>query len=256
MNELQSFPEGMVPLGDKSFQFRCHPGVPCFTVCCRKVDLQLYPYDVMRLKAALGIDSEVFLHNYTQLVRGENPFFPTVMLALTEDGRGDCPFLTDSGCSLYEHRPTACRSYPLERAVDRRAAGKAGGDFYFLVRHDYCKGHEDAEAETMTARKYIRSQQLDQYNAFNDLWAEMDTLFRTNPWEGEGTAGPKQQLAFMVCYNIDGFRRMVDERKLLEQFRLPKERKRAIKKRDEELLKFGFDWLKQVFTGQSSLLRR
>lgn len=254
MSELNTFPEGMVPLDDNTFHFRCHPGVSCFTVCCRKVDLQLYPYDVVRLKTALGLDSEVFLHTHTRLVRGDNPFFPTVMLALTEEGRGDCPFLADSGCSLYEHRPTACRTYPLERAVDRQAAGKRGNDYYFLVRHDYCKGHE--EADVLTARRYIRSQQLDQYNALNDLWAEMDTLFRTNPWEGEGTGGPQQQLAFMVCYNIDGFRRMVGERSLLEQFKLPKERKRAIKERDEELLKFGFDWLKLIFTGKSSLLRR
>jgi hypothetical protein len=60
----------------------------------------------------------------------------------------------------------------------------------------------------------------------------------------------------MVCYNIDGFRRLVAERKILDQFSLPKDRKRAIGQRDEELLKFGFDWLKLLFTGKSSLVQR
>ena len=254
MNELKSFPEGMEPLGDSAFTFKCHPGVSCFTVCCRKVDLQLYPYDVLRLKNALGIDSEVFMHTYTRLVSAGNPFFPSVMLALTDEGRGACPFLADSGCTIYENRPSDCRSYPLERAVDRNPQARGPKDHYFLVRHDYCKGHE--EQETITARQYVRSQQLEEYNTYNELWAEMDTIFRTNPWQGEGAGGPRQQLAFMVCYNIDGFRRLATERNLIEQFRLPKDRKRAISQRDEELLKFGFDWLKLLFTGKSSLVKR
>lgn len=244
----------MEPLGDSAFSFQCHPGVSCFTVCCRKVDLQLYPYDILRLKNGLGIDSEVFLRSHTTLARGDNPFFPLVMLKLTEQGRGDCPFLTKEGCSVYENRPSGCRSYPLERAVDRRPGSCDARDHYFLVRHEYCKGHD--EPKMVTVRQYVRSQHLDQYNAYNELWAEMDTIFRTNPWQGEGAGGPLQQLAFMVCYNIDGFRRLAEERGLLHQFILSKDRKRAIGRQDEELLKFGFDWLKLILTGRSSLVKR
>lgn len=244
----------MVPLGNNTFPFSCHPRVACFTVCCRKVDLVLYPYDILRLKRALGVDSETFIHSYTRLMNGDNPFFPSVLLSLTDEGRGNCPFLEESGCSLYEHRPTGCRTYPLERAVDRSPLDRGPRDHYFLVHHDYCKGHE--EPELITARQYIRSQHLDLYNAFNDLWAEIDTIIRTNPWQGEGAGGPRQQLAFMVCYNIDGFRRLAEERRLFEQFSLPRDRKRAIAQQDEELLKFGFDWLKLLLTGKSSLIRR
>lgn len=254
MQENKVFPEGMEPLGDNEFSFRCHPGVSCFTVCCRKVDLLLYPYDVLRLKRSLDMDSEEFMHRHTRLVIGENPFFPSVMLKLTDDGRGDCPFLIDTGCSLYHDRPTGCRSYPLERAVDRRPAARGPRDHYFLVRHDYCKGHD--EPERLTVRQYLRSQQLAEYNLFNELWAEVDTIFRGNPWEGEGAGGPKQQLAFMVCYNVDGFRRLARERQLFEQFRLGRDQKRAMDERDEEVLKFGFQWLQLIFTGKSSLVRR
>lgn len=254
MNESKSFPEGMEPLGNSPFSFRCHRGVTCFTVCCKKVELILYPYDVIQLKRALGMDSETFMHSHSRLVTGDNPFFPTVMLALTDEGKGSCPFLTQAGCSIYENRPTDCRTYPLERAVDRNPEGRAPREYYFLTRHDYCKGHE--EPDQITVREYIRSQRLEQYNSFNELWAEIDTVFRTNPWQGEGSGGPRQQLAFMVCYNIDGFRRLANERKLFDQFRLPRDRRRGIEQQDEELLKFGFDWLKLLFTGKSSLIRR
>lgn len=254
MNDEKSFPAGMVPLGDTAFSFRCHPGVACFTVCCKKVDLVLYPYDIIRLKHALGIHSEQFLNTYTRLVGGGNPFFPTVMLAMTEHGLGVCPFLEESGCSLYENRPTDCRTYPLERAVDRNPERKGPREYYFLSSHDYCKGH--FEPDTVTVREYIRTQRLEEFNAYNELWTEIDTLFRTNPWEGEGTGGPRQQLAFMVSYNIDGFRQLVVERNLLAQFKLPRDRKRAIVQSDPELLKFGFDWLKLILTGKSSLIRK
>ena len=120
----KEFPENMVPLGDKEFQFDCHPGVECFTRCCRNVDLILYPYDIIRLKTNLAIDSAEFLRLYTYLHKGDNPFFPTVKLKLTEDEEKACPFLQTSGCSVYEDRPSACRTYPLERAVDRERARK------------------------------------------------------------------------------------------------------------------------------------
>ena len=53
--------------------------------------------------------------------------------------------------------------------------------------------------------------------------AEIDTVFRQNPWKGEGFAGEKQQLAFMACYNIDGFRRFAEQHQLLKHFKLDKD---------------------------------
>jgi hypothetical protein len=90
----------------------------------------------------------------------------------------------------------------------------------------------------------------------NGLWAEMDTVFSQNPWKGEGVAGEKQQLAVMVCYNIDGFRRFVEKHNLLKQFKLDKDFKKRIVKEDSEMLKFGFQWLKLFLTGNGSLVRK
>jgi len=232
----------MVPLGDQPFRFRCHPGVACFTVCCHNVDLDLYPYDIIRLKNSLGLDSQTFLESHTRLHQGGNPFFPTVKLQLVAAGsRWACPFLSEQGCSVYRDRPTACRTYPLERAVARTEERGYRRDWYFLKHHDYCLGHREEGEQTV--HHWLRSQRLEAYNMLNDLWARIDTLLAANPFKGEGSGGPRQQLAFQACYDIDGFRRYADQQRLLERYPLDRDRRRRIKRSDEELLKFAFEWL-------------
>jgi uncharacterized protein len=254
MSGNKSFPENMVPLTNEPFQFECHPGVACFTKCCRNVDMFLYPYDVLRLKNSLGVNSEKFVREYVNLVKGDNPFFPSLMLKLLEDEEKLCPFLNDDGCSVYEDRPSACRTYPLERAVDRSSDRGRHKEFYFLTNHSYCLGH--FEDNSFTVKEWTRNQRIDQFNLMNDLWAEIDTLFASNPWKGEGAGGERQQMSFMVCYNIDGFRKFAEENKLLQRFKISKAHRRRIESDDEELLKFGFEWLKLILSGRSSLVGR
>ena len=234
-------------LGHEPFQFRCHEGLSCFLVCCRKVELRLFPYDLLRLQKALSMESGEFLEKYTRLGAGAHPFFPAVMLNMAESEDYPCPFLTEGGCSVYADRPSACRTYPLERGVEKIDRGPGLRSHYFLTQHDYCKGH--FEDHSYTVKKWEREQRLTEYNLFNDLWAEVDAFFATNPWQGEGQAGPRQQLAFMVCYNIDAFREYTQQHNLPASCRLDKERRRRIKREDSELLKFGFEWLLQVLKG-------
>jgi len=46
---------------EDNFRFACHDGLECFTRCCRDTTIFLTPYDILRLKNALGISSETFL---------------------------------------------------------------------------------------------------------------------------------------------------------------------------------------------------
>lgn len=242
------------PIGVATFTFDCHPGVSCFTFCCKNVNLTLYPYDIIRLKTALGLDSEEFVREHTFLTSEDNPYFPTVKLKLKVNAENSCPFLLEEGCTVYRDRPSACRTYPLERGVMGSEDKRVTNEVYFLTHHDYCMGHR--EEKSLDVKSWLRSQRLLDYNVNNDLWAELDTLFRTNPWKGEGVGGERQQLAFMVCYNIDGFRRFCKQHRLLEQFRLSKQCKKRIQQEDSELQKFGFEWLKLILTGTSTLLRK
>ena len=252
MTQNRQFPEGMVPLEDSVFNFDCHLGVQCYTSCCRNVSLILYPYDIIRLKTSLNLDSEEFLRRHTTLESGDNIYFPTVKLKLNDDEFKSCPFLAPHGCRVYSDRPTACRTYPLERAVDRSKKKGSLEEFYFITNHSYCLGHNEKQA--FTVKSWLRNQQLYEHNMMNDLWAEIDTIFSGNPWKGEGVAGEKQQLAFLVCYNIDGFRRFIDKNKILGQFQLQKDVRRRLAVEDTELLKFGFEWLKLAFSKASSLI--
>ena len=244
----------MVPIGTSKFKFRCYPGVSCFTKCCRKLELFLYPYDIIRLKNALALDSEEFLSRYAGVVRGSNPFFPAVILRMLDNQEFTCPFLTQGGCSVYQDRPSACRTYPLERAVDRSTDSGRSDDYYFMTNHDYCKGHQ--EEKDWTVPEWLRDQRLLYYNMMDDLWAELDTLFGANPWRGEGAAGPLQQLAFMVCYNIDGFRRYAGQHDLFGQFKLSRAEVNKFTEDDEALLRFGFKWLQFILADQPTLKPR
>jgi Fe-S-cluster containining protein len=250
----KQFPAGMEPLGTGSFTFACHPGMSCYTRCCRNVDMFLYPYDILLLKRHVKMHSAEFLQRHVVIVQGQNSYFPALMMKLTDDEGKRCPFLGENGCQAYENRPSSCRMYPLERAVDRSPDQGRPEEFYFLTNHPYCMGHR--ENKKWTVREWLRDQQLLYYNLMDDQWTEMDTLFASNPFAGEGVGGPKQQLAFMVCYNVDGFRQYIHQHQLLDRFKLEGSRKGDILRQDEELLKFGYDWLKFILAGIPTLRLR
>jgi uncharacterized protein len=254
-NPEKEFPEGMVPLGGSTFKFACHSGVSCFTRCCRKLELPLYPYDILRLKNRLKISSEDFLNRYAGVVKGGNPCFPSVIMVMANNAEKTCPFLAEEGCTVYEDRPTACRTYPLERAVDRETSSGRPDEYYFMTDHEYCKGHD--EEREWTVKEWVRDQNIQYFNQMDDLWAELDTLFAdSRTWRGEGSGGPRQLLAFMACYNIDRFKEYIADHNLLDQFRLDKTRRKLIETDDEAVLKFGFDWLKLVLAGIPTLRQK
>ena len=128
-------------LDDRPFQFKCHSDVSCYLVCCHKVELRLFPYDVLRLKNNLSLHSAEFMERYTGIGEGAHPYFPAVMLNMADKEDFPCPFLLSQGCSVYADRPSACRTYPLERGVEK--TGKRGRlkSCYFMTDHPYCKGH-------------------------------------------------------------------------------------------------------------------
>lgn len=254
-NPPKQFPEGMIPLGKNNFNFRCHPEVACFKKCCRRLELFIYPFDVIKLKNHLRITSAEFLNLYAGLVAGRtNPHFPSVVLRMRNNEEYTCPFLTESGCSVYEDRPSACRTYPLERAVDRDTSSGRPDEYYFMTNHDYCLGHE--EPHEMTVDTWLQDQNILTYNMMDDLWAEMDTLFLSNPWQGEGEAGPLQRLAFMACYNIDDFRDYARLNNIFRQFKLSKSQVRALDTDDEALLRFAYKWLQFTLAQRPTLTPR
>lgn len=105
-------------------------------------------------------------------------------------------------------------------------------------------------------RRVKIDQMLHECNQYNDFWAELDAFFATNPWAGEGTTGAMQQLAFMVCYNVDDFRSYTEKHNLLNNFKLNKDERRRIQKDDGALLRFGFDWLEYILGGRKRIIKK
>lgn len=242
---------GRLLLPDDTFVFECRPDLSCFTRCCRDADMYLYPYDIIRLKNRLDLSSDQFLNQHTTMAFRDNPYFPNVMLKMSDRQDRSCPFLDSSGCSVYADRPFSCRAYPMERAV--RRTGTPGGpeEMAFIVRHSYCLGHEARCKWTLA--DWIENQQIQIDNDINDRWVEIDTLFRRNPWGSEGIEGPKLKMAFMACFNIDQLRNFILESTFLKRFEVEPRRKELMLESDIELLQFGFDWVEFFLTGKGSL---
>lgn len=241
-------------LGNGDFTFACNETVPCFTRCCRNADMLLYPYDIIRLKHTLGMTSEEFLLTHTVTAFRESPCFPNVMLKMSDDQGNPCPFLSENGCTVYRDRPYSCRAYPLEPAMygDRK---KGFSITSFLVRHDHCLGH--GRGGKWTAEKWMKDQEMGDYNEHNSAWARVAALLHAGSTSGEkGAENPAMNMAYMASYNMDTFRRFVFESTFLDRFDIPRERIDTVKTDDTALMLLGFDWILSFLGGQGTLTKK
>ncbi len=234
-----------------AFQFGCHPGVTCFTRCCRDADMYLYPYDLIRMKRHLAMSSDEFLNRHTLTAIRDNPHFPHVMLKMSDAADKACAFLSSDGCRIYPDRPYSCRAYPLERAVARKSGRRDRKAYYGIARHGYCLGH--AQKTSWTVDAWAADQDLAAFEAMNDHWVGIDSILRTNPWGAKGLQNPALPMVFMACYNMDKFRQFVFESSFLSRFAVPTARIEEIRASDEALMLFGFDWVRRMLRNEGPL---
>lgn len=228
-----------------SLRFSCHPGVSCFTKCCRDVNIFLGPYDVARLRKRLGISSGEFLESYTLTLIPEGSGFPLVLLRMDEARDRACPLLEPSGCSVYEDRPWSCRMFPLDR-------GEEEGSFRFVAPPSLCLG--DREPGQTTVGEYLESQGVVEYEEVEARLARVGpdpSLLR------EGIRNPKiQDMCRMAMYDLDRFRRFVLESRFLQVFHVERELARRIPTDDLALLELAQRWLRfGLVAGESMRIR-
>jgi Fe-S-cluster containining protein len=228
---------------DSRFEFKCHPGVSCFTECCRGINIILTPYDVIRLKTRLDLPSDRFLALYTEPHLLEKTDLPVVTLKQLDDDKSSCPFVREKGCILYEDRPTACRYYPLGTASLQHKEGADDQGFFFFVHEPHCKGFE--EDCQWSVAKWREDQGVDLRDEVNAEWTDLVVRKRSFPPNIQLTEKAKQ-LFFMVSYNIDKFRNFVFDSTFLERMPVDDDTREKLKTDDVELFKFGVKWLKSV----------
>lgn len=232
------------------FCFRCHSEVECFNRCCRNLNLFLYPYDVLRLKQALQLSSDAFLDKYVDIVMRSSSYFPEVLLRMAENGAKTCPFVTEDGCAVYDHRPDTCRTFPIEQGVLYDAFQKTNLPVYFFRPPEFCRGQD--EKQEWTVPEWIEDQGGEQYQQMTIRWSELKRLFQNEPWGLEGPEGPKAKMAFMATYNIDRFRDFVFQSSFLKRYRIKSALRKQLKTDDVALLKLGFEWVKAFIWGMQS----
>jgi Fe-S-cluster containining protein len=231
---------------DSTFTFKCHPGVKCFTACCRDINIILTPYDIIRLKNRLDLSSEEFLGIYTEPQLLEKTGLPVVTLKLIEEEEKDadskaCPFVRENGCLVYDDRPTTCRYYPLGVASLSHKEGADDDDFYFFVHEPHCLGFE--EDKLWTVREWRKDQGVDIHDEINAQWTDLVVRKRSFPPNMQLTEQTKQMF-FLVSYNIDKFQKFVFESSFLQRYEVDDATLETIKDDEIALLKFGLKWLK------------
>jgi uncharacterized protein len=235
---------------DDTLDFHCGKGLDCFTHCCRDVSIVLTPYDVLRMKKALHLDSTSFLEKHTLLGCTKDKKLPVVLLKMDSIDRR-CPLVTDEGCSIYAHRPWACRMYPLGLA-EPMSPHPAERGFYFVIHEDLCHGHGTGSQRSI--REWISSQSIDTFEMMGEPFKD---LMLNEFWEkGEPLEPRKLEMYLMACYDLDRFRRFVFETRFTEIFNVDEARLDAIRTDDEELLVFAMEWLRfSLFNEKTMKLR-
>ncbi|MCU7803393.1 MAG: YkgJ family cysteine cluster protein [Candidatus Thiodiazotropha sp. (ex Lucinoma borealis)] len=243
-----SFVPAVLEPGAK-ISFNCHKGISCFNACCKHADIQLTPYDILRLKDNQGCSATEFLKNHTVPYEMDKDGIPGVKLRT--DNEGACLFVTDEGCSVYKDRPTACRYYPVGHMAMHEAGASDDEARYFMVKEDHCKGHEEEREISVDA--YRKEQEVEVYDQINREWLQ---LMLKKKSAGPSIGRPSDtslQFFFMCSYDIDRLRRFVLNDSFKASYDMDEKFYETMEKEDQALMQFGTRLLKQVLFGDVTI---
>jgi Fe-S-cluster containining protein len=213
-----------------AFPFVCHDALPCFTQCCRDVNIYLTPYDVLRLRKAVGGGSSEFLAKYTRSFLAKVANIPVVQLVMDPDTLR-CPFVSDEGCQVYENRPWACRMFPLDLSTTR--------DKYRLISgKERCKGL--FEHSKGTVGDWLESQGVEKY-------AQMDREFQSVvPERFKPGAAMNEGLGrvLFMAYDLDRFAELLKDSRFRKFYDMDAEMLRIVHEDPEELLNLAFRYIR------------
>jgi uncharacterized protein len=170
MAETRDLPSHAAAIdGGSTFAFACHQELSCFTECCRMLELALSPYDVLRSRRGTGLTSAQLLERYLIIEQDPGEAFPRLYLSMVDDGRASCVFVTPEGCSVYQHRPGACRTFPLGRGVGR--CDESLSEQFVLIAEPFCQGFNTEQHHT--PHQYLLNQETGEYNRYADRVAHI-----------------------------------------------------------------------------------
>ncbi|UCD36261.1 MAG: YkgJ family cysteine cluster protein [Nitrospiraceae bacterium] len=236
------------------FRFRCHKGIKCFTHCCRRIEILLTPYDIVRLKKRLDMTSSAFLDAYTEMRIDDKSSHPLAILKMSEDSEHRCPFVTDEGCTVYTDRPASCRYYPIGQGTFKKEGekGPVEEEFYFFIKEPHCYGYHEKKAWTIES--WRKDQEVDLYDQVNRDWKTLQ-LRKNLPGHPE-LSEDKQFQFYMASYDLDRFRNYILESNFLKVFDIDEDTVSRIRDNDIELIQFGVRYIKYVMMLEETLKLR
>lgn len=226
-----------------SFQFACHRNVPCFNRCCADLVQFLTPYDILRLKQRLGISSSEFLSRYTRQQTGAETGLMIISLKGNDPADNRCPFVTEEGCSVYEDRPSSCRSYPLVRLAARSRETGRISERFFLMKETHCLGFD--QGGTWTSREWVANQGLAEYNRMNDLMMSIISA-KNRIAPGRSLSLSEANIFYTGCYDLDRFRSEIHETGRLAEAGLAEGEPAAAGGDERALLSLALVWVEKM----------
>ncbi len=237
----------MIPVGlNDTMGFNCGSENSCFNECCRDLNQALTPYDILRMKNALGVTSQVFLRQYTSMHIGPETGLPVLGFKPNPATGNACPFVMGNGCSVYGDRPGSCRLYPLARAIAKDRTTGAVQEYYALIEEDHCHGFGIKESKTVG--QWLESQEVAEHNRQNDkLMALISLKNQIKPGQLEGG---ESDIFYLALYDLDKFYDKIQNQNLLKDLALPEGFMGEIENDDTALLDFGIAWVKYQLFGR------
>jgi len=232
--------------GQSKMNFRCYPGIGCFTKCCSGIKILLSPYDIYALKKRLGMTYDEFLSTYTRQSFIDRTSLPITVLKMNNDETQSCPFVTAEGCTVYSDRPLTCRYYPIGMGIMKHFDKGTGTNFFIKIKEDHCLGHN--EDKTWTIDEWRADQGSTVYDEINNDW--MEVVLKAKTLGMVQFSQKSLDLFFMVSSNLDAFRKFVFESKFLDAYEIEPEFVKKIREDDIELLKFSLSWLRFTMYGE------
>ena len=230
MSSNQPDNEQQVLTEDSRFRFACHDTLPCFTQCCRDVNIYLTPYDILRLRRALKISSTEVLERYTRHFLARVTHIPVVQLEMDPETL-NCRFVSDSGCRVYDNRPWACRMYPLDVA-------SRSGEYMPIAGKERCLGLNEPAFHTVGA--WLESQGVRPYE-------EMERAFlQVVPpdFQPSSQMNPGLGRVLFLAYDIDRFIEIVNDPRFQTFYDVDDETLRRVREDDEALLHLAFRYVR------------
>lgn len=228
---------------DDSFSFRCHPAIDCFNSCCKDVTIFLTSLDVIRLRKALEISSTNFLETHTHRLISQTTGLPAVALKMSQDEAKTCPFVSATGCSVYNDRPYSCRLYPLDT--------EQGVEYKFVVDEGVCHGLR--ESREWTVETWRKDQGL---YVYDDLDHQLKDVMAADQVLESKIQDPRMQdMCLMTLYDPDRFREFIFKSSFLQKFHVDDDIMEKIRDDDVALLYFASQWLRFALFGQKGFLK-